>query len=373
MTLGYEGKLYILAFDHRGSFQKKFFGVEGAPSPEDVQRIIDAKTVIFEGMQRALAEGADAGAAGVLVDEQFGTAIAGKANELGLMLAMPVEKSGQEEFDFEYGSEFGAHIQAFNPAFSKVLVRYNPEGDGATNARQSGRLKELSDWLHHNERRFLFELLVPAEPRQLESVGGDGGRYDREVRPSLMRVAIAELQEAGIEPDIWKIEGIDDTADCEAIVDQCRIGGRDQVACVVFGPRRRRRGRGRLVARSSHGSRLLRVRDRTIDLVGAALGLRQRRAPSRTGRRTDREQLSEVRRRLRARLRRQTMAVIKTIDLVGVSEDSWRDAAHQALAEAAKTIRGIEGMDVLETSARVEDGQISEYHTHVQIRFRIER
>lgn len=67
------------------------------------------------------------------------------------------------------------------------------------------------------------------------------------------------------------------------------------------------------------------------------------------------------------------MAVIKTIDLVGVSEDSWRDAAHQALAEAAKTIRGIEGMDVLETSARVEDGQISEYHTHVQIRFRIER
>jgi flavin-binding protein dodecin len=67
------------------------------------------------------------------------------------------------------------------------------------------------------------------------------------------------------------------------------------------------------------------------------------------------------------------MAVIKTIDLVGVSSESWRDAAHQALAEASKTIRGIESMDILGTSAVVQDGKISEYHTHVQIAFRIER
>ena len=67
------------------------------------------------------------------------------------------------------------------------------------------------------------------------------------------------------------------------------------------------------------------------------------------------------------------MAVIKSIDLVGVSSESWRDAANQALAEASKTIRGITGMDVLETSCNVSDGQISEYLTHVRIKFRIER
>ncbi|HVM12614.1 MAG TPA: dodecin family protein [Actinomycetota bacterium] len=67
------------------------------------------------------------------------------------------------------------------------------------------------------------------------------------------------------------------------------------------------------------------------------------------------------------------MAVIKTIDLVGVSTESWRDAASQALAEAAKTLRGIEGMEVLETSAIVEGGEIKEYQTHVRIKFRIER
>ena len=235
MTLGYGGTLFILAFDHRGSFQKKFFGIEGAPGPEEAARIIDAKRVIFEGMRRALADGVDASTAGVLVDEQFGTQVANDAKRAGMVLAMPAEKSGQNDFDFEYGSEFGAHIEAFDPTFTKVLVRYNPEGDGAMNAAQSARLKQLSDWLHHTDRRFLFELLVPAEPHQLEAAGNDSLRYDRELRPDLMKIAIAELQETGIEPDIWKIEGIDDSAKCAEIAEQCRIGGRDGVGCVVLG------------------------------------------------------------------------------------------------------------------------------------------
>jgi len=238
MTLGYEGQLYILAFDHRGSFQKKFFGVEGAPSPEQVAQIADAKRVIFEGALKAREETPDPvvqESMGILVDEQFGAEIAREARERQLMLAMPVEKSGQNEFDFEYGDEFGAHILEFEPTFSKVLVRYNPEGDGAMNARQSARLRQLGDWLHANGRKFLFELLVPSEEHQLDSLGGDGERYERELRPSLMVTAIAELQQAGVEPDLWKIEGIDAREDCERIVEQCRTAGRDQVVCIVLG------------------------------------------------------------------------------------------------------------------------------------------
>ena len=106
MALGYEGDLYILAFDHRGSFQKKFFGIDGAAGPEDTLKIIDAKTVIFEGLRRALADGVSNEAAGVLVDEQFGAEVARAATRDGLKLAMPAEKSGQHEFDFEYGEEF---------------------------------------------------------------------------------------------------------------------------------------------------------------------------------------------------------------------------------------------------------------------------
>src|SRR3954464_10178433 len=148
MTLGYDGSLYILAFDHRGSFQKKFFGIAGDPTPEETARISDAKTGIYEGLLRAIQEGASKDAAGLLVDEQFGADIARKGKAEGIKTAMPVEKSGQDEFDFQYGEEFGKHIEEFDPDFSKVLVRYNPEGDGAMNERQTERLKRLGDWLH---------------------------------------------------------------------------------------------------------------------------------------------------------------------------------------------------------------------------------
>jgi myo-inositol catabolism protein IolC len=236
MELGYDKPLYILAFDHRGSFQKKFFGVTGEPNAEETARIADAKAVIFEGLLRALDEGMGRESAGALVDEQFGADIARKAKADGLTLAMPVEKSGQDEFDFQYGEDFGAHIEEFDPTFSKVLVRYNPEGEGAVNERQTGRLKRLGEWLHEHDRRFLFELLVPAEPHQLEAVGGDADRWDKEERPGLMKRTIAELQRGGVEPDIWKIEGIDRRGDCEMIAEQCRSGpGRGNVACVVLG------------------------------------------------------------------------------------------------------------------------------------------
>jgi myo-inositol catabolism protein IolC len=237
MTLGYDGKLYILAFDHRGSFQKKMFGIEGDPSPEQTETISDAKHLIFEGMLKAVDAGVDPGATGVLVDEQFGAPknIPGGAKERGLLLAMPVEKSGQNEFDFEYGDDFGAHIEQFDPDFSKVLVRYNPDGEADLNQRQVERLKRLADWLHANDRKFLFELLVPAEDHQLEQVGGDAERYDAELRPELMRRTIVEFQDAGVEADIWKIEGIDTQEDCDLIAQTARRDGRDGVVCVVLG------------------------------------------------------------------------------------------------------------------------------------------
>ena len=235
MSLGYDGKLYILAFDHRGSFQKKMFGIEGDPTPEQTDTITDAKHLIFEGMEKAVERGVDAPATGTLVDEQFGGDVPSEAKAHGLKLAMPVEKSGQPDFDFEYGDDFGAHIESFDPHFSKVLVRYNPAGDPEMNERQAKRLKRLSDWLQENDRKFLFELLVPAEDDQLESVGGDTDRYDAKLRPELMRRAIEELQGAGIEADVWKIEGVDRREECEMLAAQCRTGGRDGVVCVLLG------------------------------------------------------------------------------------------------------------------------------------------
>ncbi|HEY8626251.1 MAG TPA: DUF2090 domain-containing protein [Solirubrobacteraceae bacterium] len=236
MALGYDGKLYILAFDHRGSFQKKMFGIEGDPTPEQTETISDAKKLIFEGMLEAVKRGAKAEATGVLVDEQFGSDIPEQAREHGLKLAMPVEKSGQNEFDFEYGEDFGAHIVKFDPDFSKVLVRYNPDDDPELNEPQLKRLRRLADWLHENERKFLFELLVPATEDQLAKVEGDEDRYDAELRPGLMRRAIEDIQKLGIEVDVWKIEGVEHHSDAEMLAEQARSGeGREGVKCVLLG------------------------------------------------------------------------------------------------------------------------------------------
>lgn len=235
MQLGYEKKLYILAFDHRGSFQKKFFGIEGMPDAEQTAMIADAKHLIFEGLQRAIASGAQPSVTGVLVDEQFGGSVPAEARAQGLKLAMPAERSGQSMFDFEYGEQFGEHIELSDPDFTKVLVRYNPDGDLAENREQLAKLRRLSDWLHQRQRKFLFELLVPAEDAQLQSVGASTERYDAELRPELMRRAISEIQDAGIEVDIWKIEGVDERSDCETLAAQARSGGRDGVVCVVLG------------------------------------------------------------------------------------------------------------------------------------------
>jgi myo-inositol catabolism protein IolC len=235
VKLGYDKPLYLLAFDHRGSFERDLFG-STHPVPDDIRaKIIDAKEVIYEAFVEATKAGVPQEAAGILVDEQYGTNVAREAQIGGHVLAMPVEKSGQAEFDFEYGDDFGAHIERFDPTFAKVLVRYNPEGDPQLNLRQTQRLARLSSWLHENDRRFLFELLVPATAEQLGRVDGDQGRFDREQRPALVVEIIRAMQAGGVEPDIWKIEGLDSADACKQVVSAARRGGRDEVRCIVLG------------------------------------------------------------------------------------------------------------------------------------------
>lgn len=235
MKLGYDRPLYIQPFDHRESLQTKLFGWKGGLTAEQTAAVIAAKLVIYDGFQAAVADGVPKEYAGILVDEQFGAAVLCDAARRGYITACPVEKSGQDEFDFEYGEDFTRHIEAFSPTFSKVLVRYNPEGDAALNRRQVLRLKRLSDYLHSSNRLFMFELLVPAEAVQLERFHGDKGAYDRELRPALMVRTLHELQKEGVEPDVWKIEGMDRREDCVSVVAAARRNGRDRVGCIILG------------------------------------------------------------------------------------------------------------------------------------------
>jgi myo-inositol catabolism protein IolC len=233
---GYSQSLYVLPFDHRGSFETKMFGWHEPLSAEQTAKIAAAKRVIYDGFKEAVAGGVAKQKAGILVDEQFGAAILRDAAADGYHIACPAEKSGQEEFDFEYGQDFAKHIEAFHPTFCKVLVRYNPEGERELNRIQAARLRQLSDYLQSaNRSLFMFELLVPAEKSQLEKLKGDKKAYDDQLRPLLMVEAIRELQDAGVDPDVWKIEGLDRHQACENIVKAARRDGRDNVGCIILG------------------------------------------------------------------------------------------------------------------------------------------
>jgi myo-inositol catabolism protein IolC len=236
MPRGYDRPLYIQPFDHRGSFQTKMFGWQSPLTDAQTAEIAGAKKVIYDGFLAALAGGVAKEKAGILVDEQFGAAILRDAASRNIVTACPAEKSGQAEFAFEYGEDFAAHIEAFDPTFCKVLVRYNPQGDRTLNERQAARLKRLSDFLAARGRsRFMFELLVPPEKPQLDRLKGDKKAYDRELRPGLMVEAIQELQDKGVDPDLWKVEGLDQREDCKRVVAAARAGDRHNVGCIVLG------------------------------------------------------------------------------------------------------------------------------------------
>ena len=235
MITGYTRPLYLLPFDHRASYISGLFGWKEPLNVEQMVTVANSKYVIYEGFQQAIADHVPKDRVGLLVDEEFGSAILRDAASKGFITVASVEKSGQEEFEFAYGEDFAQHIEAFHPTFAKVLVRYNPEGDVALNQRQASRLKRLSNYLHRAQTLFMFELLVPASPMQLEQLEEDKNAYDLQVRPRLMMQAIQALQDAGVEPDVWKIEGLDRQEECVRLVELARRDGRNTVGLIVLG------------------------------------------------------------------------------------------------------------------------------------------
>ena len=233
--MGYHRPLYLLPFDHRHSYVTGMFKFTLPLTQQEHDQVVDSKKLIYDGFRQALAEGAAKENAGILVDEEFGAGILHDATRNGYVTALSVEKSGLDEFEFEYGEAFAEHIEAFEPTFAKVLVRYNSEDDAALNRRQIIRLKKLSDYCRSAGQLFMFELLVPATKAQMDRIQADKNAYDSQVRPALMVTSIHDLQEAGIEPDIWKVEGLDHREDCERIVEVARRDGRNDVSCIVLG------------------------------------------------------------------------------------------------------------------------------------------
>lgn len=225
--------LLILAMDQRDSFAKLFGTEEDEASPEQIEQMRAAKTLVYRGVA-AVADQVQGAQIGVLTDEEYGPAVLGQARADGRVLAYPVEKSGQTLFDLQYGDETTEHIERWHPDYVKVLVRMNPADAAADTEDQLGALASLSRSLHDAGLEFLLELLVPASEAQLASVGGDSASYDRDVRPGLTVQVMKAAQDAGVEPTLWKVEGLETAEAARQIVAGARAGGRD-ADCIVLG------------------------------------------------------------------------------------------------------------------------------------------
>jgi 5-dehydro-2-deoxygluconokinase len=236
MSIGYDKPLYILPFDHKTSFISKMFAWDYFALTSEQRAVVETMRMItYEGFLQAVAMGIPKETAAFLTDEEFGSAVLQKAKNDGFVTLLTTEKSGQEIFTFDYGDDFKQHIEKFAPTFTKALIRYNPQGNSEDNKKQLENLKPLVEFSKEKGYKFLIEPLIPPTPEQLASVGGDKNRYDIQVRPDLTVEMMGQLQDAGIEPDIWKIEGFSEKASYEKAIAKARSNGRDNVSIVILG------------------------------------------------------------------------------------------------------------------------------------------
>jgi len=232
-TLDEAHPLFLFAMDQRSSLLEHTYDESGGEPVDEAEaeRVRAGKQLVYRGVLTALAAGAARDRTGVLVDERYGADVARLAKEAGLQLAMPVERSGREWFELEYGDDWLAHVDAFDPDYVKVLVRDNPAFDADRRAQQANDLAAVSTALHDAGLPFLVELLVPGTDEQQASVED----YDRDLRPGLVVQVVEYLQDHGVEADVWKLEGLDTREDAERVVAAARRGGRDDVRCIVLG------------------------------------------------------------------------------------------------------------------------------------------
>lgn len=211
-NLGYNKNLFILPFDHRSSFAKMFGFTNANLTLEGKNVIISAKKLIYQAFKKSVSESISKEQAAILIDEEYGDKIIRDAISQDYNVILTTEKSGQETFDFEYGKNFGEHIEKYKPTFTKALIRYKPNADWTT-------LRILSDYCHGHGYKFLLEMLIGLSVPNAQNLIS----------------AINELRDKGIEPDVWKLEGMENKNDYEYVVAKIQEGERQSVGLIILG------------------------------------------------------------------------------------------------------------------------------------------
>jgi myo-inositol catabolism protein IolC len=220
--------MYMLAFDHRKVLRDLYPSAQTA----DLQL---AKVVVLDTLDALSDLVIDAFPLSFLVDEEYGAEAARLARERGHYVAMPIEASRTKALELQFPDDYQSRFEKLNPHCVKALVFHNPADDAARKAQQLGLLLDIGVFAQEQERDYLLEVLINPSPEQLAECGGDHNIFREKLFPQLLIHSIAEMQDFGIDPHIWKIEGLETLEDTKAVAAQAVSGGRDDVRCVVLG------------------------------------------------------------------------------------------------------------------------------------------
>jgi myo-inositol catabolism protein IolC len=219
--------MYMLAFDHRQVLRDLY--------PEaSVSELEGTKSAVLDALELVADRVARKESLAFLVDEEYGAAAARAARERGFYVAMPVEASRTRILQAQYPDDYRERFARLDPQCLKALVFHNPADDAERKRIQLGLLREFGQVARDQGRDFLLEVLITPTPEQLERAGGRGG-FRSTVFPGLLADSIAEMQDAGVEPDVWKVEGLEAVATTTEVGDRATSGGRDHVRCIVLG------------------------------------------------------------------------------------------------------------------------------------------
>jgi myo-inositol catabolism protein IolC len=228
--------LLILAADHRDGLERDMYGLTAPPTPAQAARISADKLLVYQALLDAAPRLPAEIHPGVLIDEQYGASVAELASHSAgaVSVCMPLEASGQEWFGFAYGDDWQRHAAFFAAGHVKVLVRDNPGLEPARREQQADRLGQVSAWAARAGRSLILELRVPATGTDQDATEGDTERYDDELRPGHTVAVMEYLQDRGVEPALWTIEGLGRHDDAVAVAAMAQRGGRE-ARCLVGG------------------------------------------------------------------------------------------------------------------------------------------
>ena len=220
--------MYMLAFDHRQVLRDLY----PAASTDDLH---GAKLAVLDSLELLAGSVSDKKSLAFLVDEEYGAAAAKSARERGFYVAMPIEASRTKILQLQYPDDYRERFERLDPQCVKALAFHNPADDTERKNVQLSLLRQINDFARDQGRDFLLEVLIMPTPEQLEQSGGDTSGFRDALFPELMVESISEMQDAGIEPDVWKIEGLETVEGTTSVGAQATSGGRDAVRCIVLG------------------------------------------------------------------------------------------------------------------------------------------